>query len=123
MAKEGVHIMTLGQRIARLRRERGWTQDQLSEKVGVHSRHISRWETDRNRPSARTLERLAEIFEVSWDDLVRTSDQQPPEMLLEDDLLQQFRELRELEEEDRNTIRNVIQAFLTKKRMEKVLRH
>ena len=42
--------MTLGQKIAALRKKRGWTQDYLAEKVNVNGRHVSRWENGRMHP-------------------------------------------------------------------------
>ncbi len=114
--------MTLGERIARLRRERDWTQEQFADKVGVHSRHVSRWETDKNRPAARMLEKIAEVFGVDWETLATSRDRPGPEAVLQhEELLRQFQEVQELEDEDRLTISRVIDAFVTKKRIEKVL--
>lgn len=115
--------MTLGERIARLRRGHEWTQDQLARKVGVHNRHISRWERDKNRPSATTLEKLAQVFELSLDDLTGANTKPSLESTLPDvELLRHFQEVQELEEDDRLTILRVIQAFVTKQRVEKVLK-
>ena len=38
--------MTLGKRIAMLRKNQGWTQEQLGEKVGVSAQAVSKWEND-----------------------------------------------------------------------------
>lgn len=115
--------MTLGQRITRLRRQREWTQDQFANLVGVHNRHVSRWERDKNRPSAGMLEKIAQVFEISLDDLTGANTRPPIEAILPDtELLQNFQEIQDLEEEDRATILRVIQAFVVKKRMEKVLK-
>jgi transcriptional regulator with XRE-family HTH domain len=62
--------MTIGQRITKLRKRRGWTQEMFADKAGVHARHVSRWETDRMKPSGRTLKRLADLFGVSLDELL-----------------------------------------------------
>ena len=57
--------MSLGQQILKLRKTKGWNQDTLGEKLGIHANHVSRLEHDRMKPSKRTLVRLAEVFEVS----------------------------------------------------------
>ncbi len=54
----------LGVRIQELRKIRGLTQDQLSEKVGIDAKHISRIEVGRSFPSLDTLEKLANALKV-----------------------------------------------------------
>jgi transcriptional regulator with XRE-family HTH domain len=64
----------MGQRIARLRRERGWTQETLAERSGVARPTIARLEIARGRsrqPSLPTLVRLARAFDITLDELVR----------------------------------------------------
>ncbi|MGE0492133.1 MAG: helix-turn-helix domain-containing protein [Vulcanimicrobiota bacterium] len=79
--------MSLGKRIAKLRRAREWTQSQFADKVGVHHRHISRWETDKNRPSLSMLERIAKTFEVSVGDLTEIDSRRSAGEILHDDRL------------------------------------
>ena len=54
----------LGVRIKELRKLRGLTQDHLSQKVNIDSKHLSRLEGGRNFPSLDTLERLANVLQV-----------------------------------------------------------
>jgi transcriptional regulator with XRE-family HTH domain len=61
---------SLGQRIASLRIERGWTQQQLSERLGVSRVAISHLETDINSPGERTVALLAGVFRVEPHELV-----------------------------------------------------
>ena len=42
--------MTIGKRIAMLRKNHGWTQEQLGEKVGVSAQAVSKWENDQACP-------------------------------------------------------------------------
>jgi transcriptional regulator with XRE-family HTH domain len=57
--------------LARLRKERQLTQQQLAELVHVQQRMISRWETGVAAPHLHYIVRLAEVLEVSLDRLVR----------------------------------------------------
>ena len=58
--------MSLGNRIKELRKNAGFTQEELGEKVGVQKNAVSKWEKERvkNIPHD-TVEKLAEIFGVS----------------------------------------------------------
>ena len=61
---------SFGQRIARLRKGRGLTQEELGDKVGVTSQAVSKWETDISAPDVMILVKLADILGVSVDSLL-----------------------------------------------------
>ena len=62
---------TFGMMIAGLRKERGMTQLELAEKMGVTDKEVSKWERDLSFPDVSSLPRLAEIFEISVDELMQ----------------------------------------------------
>jgi transcriptional regulator with XRE-family HTH domain len=61
---------TVGQRLARLRKQRGYTQVELAEKMGSRQVLISAYETDRIALSAEIAVRLAVALEVTTDELL-----------------------------------------------------
>lgn len=64
---------TLGQRLARLRRERGLTQQQVAERTGLIQRLVSNYEKDKLRLNAEMIVRFAELLNVTTDELLRGS--------------------------------------------------
>ena len=60
----------IGDCIARLRKEKGWTQDVLAEKLLVSNKAISKWESNKGDPSLEFLPKLADLFGVSLDYLM-----------------------------------------------------
>ena len=74
---------TLGKRIAALRKEKGMTQEELAEKLGVSPQAISKWENEQSCPDISLLPRLAAIFGVTTD-LLLTGEQEttPPVQML-----------------------------------------
>jgi transcriptional regulator with XRE-family HTH domain len=62
---------TLGQRLARLRKERGFTQVELAEKIGIVQTLVTDYETDRLRLSAEMALRFALALDVTVDELLR----------------------------------------------------
>lgn len=60
----------LGQNMARHRRIRGWTQQELAEKVGIDSVTISRLETGTSLPSLVRLAEIADVLKVSLGELL-----------------------------------------------------
>lgn len=63
--------MTLGESIARLRTQKGWSQGDLADALDVSRQSISKWETDTSVPELEKLIRLSELFGVTLDALVR----------------------------------------------------
>ena len=59
----------LGKKIRNLRKSRDWTQEQLSEKLGINSKSVLRIESGKTFPTIQNLEKLAEIFDVEIADL------------------------------------------------------
>lgn len=62
--------LTLGKRIAMLRRQKGLKQDTLAEVLGVSPQAVSKWENDQTCPDISLLPKLAELLEVSVDELL-----------------------------------------------------
>lgn len=62
---------TLGMMISSLRKENGMTQLELAEKMGVTDKAVSKWERDLSFPDINSIPKLAEIFEVSVDELMQ----------------------------------------------------
>ncbi len=61
--------MTLGNKIAVLRKEQGLTQDGLAQKLGVTNQAVSKWESDACCPDIQLLPKLADILNTSLDAL------------------------------------------------------
>ncbi len=59
------------QRLARLRMERGMSQEQLSVELGVSRQAISKWERGESTPDTNNLIALADIYDLTLDELVR----------------------------------------------------
>ena len=65
-----VELTQIGKFIADLRKEHGFTQEQLGDKIGVTNKTISRWETGVYLPPADALLALSELFGVSINEIL-----------------------------------------------------
>jgi len=61
---------TFGQRLARIRKERGFTQTELADRVGIIQVLISDYERDRIRMHAEMIVRFAKILGICSDELL-----------------------------------------------------
>ena len=64
----------LSKRIYELRLSFGWTQVQLSQKLGVTKQTVSNWENDNIQPSIDMLVKISKTFNVSTDYLLGVKD-------------------------------------------------
>lgn len=62
---------TFGEMIAQMRKDKGMTQLELADKMGVTDKAVSKWERDLSLPDTASLPRLAEIFGISVDELMQ----------------------------------------------------
>lgn len=62
---------TMGMMIAAKRKELGMTQLELAEQMGVTDKAVSKWERDLSYPDINSLPKLAEVFDMSVDDLMQ----------------------------------------------------
>lgn len=60
-------MQKIGEKIAEKRKEKGWTQRELAEKLCVSDKNVSKWECGRSVPDIFYLKRLADLFEVNVD--------------------------------------------------------
>lgn len=61
---------TIGSRIAKYRKEKGMTQEELASRLGVSSQAVSKWENDLSCPDISLLPQLCQVLEVSTDELL-----------------------------------------------------
>ena len=60
----------IGNFLKQLRKENGFTQEQLGEKIGVTNKTISRWETGTYLPPVECMAMLSDIYKISINELV-----------------------------------------------------
>lgn len=63
--------MILADKIVRLRKQLGWSQEELAEKMNVSRQSVSKWESTSSIPDLNKIIMLADIFDVSTDSLLK----------------------------------------------------
>src|SRR5579875_719374 len=90
--------------LAHLRKEKGLTQPQLAEKIGVHVAQIRRYEAGSSQPTLDVIRSLAVALGVSADQLLFDKEERGPD----DDLKLQFEAVSKFDPE----AKKVVQQFL-----------
>jgi transcriptional regulator with XRE-family HTH domain len=71
MASDSSLLRALGKRVRELRKERGYSQEKLAERAGIHENHVRRIEGGTANPSYVVLVKLAKALGVEAGELVR----------------------------------------------------
>ena len=69
--------MTIGKRIALLRKEKGLTQEELATHMGVSPQAVSKWENDQTCPDISALPKLSKLLGVTVDELLEGKQELP----------------------------------------------
>ena len=108
-----LHFMTsFPKRLAKLRKERGLSQKQLAEAIGVHYTQVRRYEAGTSQPTLEVLRSLALTLRISADVLL--FDESERLLDIEEDLKTHLKALSNLNEEERKVAKDVIEALLLK---------
>lgn len=67
---------TIGKKLYDLRKQSGFTQDYVAEKLGVSAQAVSKWENDIACPDIMTLPNIAELYGITIDELFKNDDVQ-----------------------------------------------
>jgi len=109
--------MNLGSRIEELRKQKGWSQNELAKKAEISREIIGRYERNEANPSIDIAKRLADVFEVSLDYLAGSAEQ-----AIDKATLNRLNDINHLEPSDKNLVYAFLDSFITKAKLQSVLR-
>ena len=112
--------MAFGDKIKVLRKEKGWTQEELSRKIEGDARQISRYENGKFMPSAEVIIKIAQVFDVSIDYLLLDDVPRRPLSARDNILGEKYPELGNLSDEDKNSLFHIIDALIAKNKIQKI---
>lgn len=99
LSKREATIMneTFGQRLSRLRKEKGLTQEDIASRITISPQAVSKWENGNSEPDLDTLNKLADILNCSVDSLL--GREETAEVEIEDAPKEEKKTQKEKEEE------------------------
>lgn len=61
---------TIGKRIYKIRKERGLSQEEFANMIGVSRQIVSKWESDSSVPMSDKLKRISDVLNINYDELL-----------------------------------------------------
>jgi len=103
---------TTGQRLKRLRKERGLTQVEIAERLGLTQSLLSKYERDEFRLNADLIVRLGQLLGVSADELLGMAPPKSVPMVQRAKLARRIRQIDQLPKRDQRAIMRLIDGFM-----------
>lgn len=113
-------IKDFGTRLAALRKERGLTQAQLGELVGVSYRVVAYYEGETSYPPAHLMEPLAKALKVSTDELLGIRELKQERIPEHAALWRRLRKIEALPKKDQRALLHYLDALVQKNEPTKV---
>ena len=98
----------ISNKITELRKQKGWSQSELANKINASREAIGKYERNEAVPSVETAKNIADVFDVSLDYLV--GDVLKPSF--DKRMIERLQDFELLTEEDKNHLFALLDAFL-----------
>ncbi|NJO03051.1 MAG: helix-turn-helix transcriptional regulator [Bacteroidia bacterium] len=107
----------IGERIAQLRKQKGWSQSELADKIGASREAIGKYERNEALPSVETAKKIAQVFEVTIDYLVEENALPT----FDKKTVNRLKDIQHLSAEDQSHVYALLDAFLAKTKLLEML--
>lgn len=119
---EGIDMVELAKRLRETRSARGLTQARLAELLEMSPRVYNRWERGAAIPRLDTLVKIAEILEVSLDELVGRKEPDLDSVRIRNpELHSLYKEIDRLTDEDQQALVVLLDSLVKRSQMRKVM--
>lgn len=109
-----------GQHLKKLRSEKGFSQEIFASKIGVHVTNLSKYERNISMPSLEVAEKMSKALSISMDELVY-GENKADIMLQDHQLLSLFAKTQNLPENQKSTVKDLLEAFILKTNIQQQL--
>lgn len=115
--KSGVDFMGFPERLAKIRKDKNISINELAEMIELHHTQLRRYEKAESQPTLDVLRKLAIALNVPGDALLFDEEERKPPV----DFLLQFDALLELNEEEKKVVRAVLDGLVLRHQAKKFM--
>lgn len=116
-------LMSFGKNLAKFRKEKGLTQEDLVKMSGVGISQIRRYETNRSAPSLAAITKLVEALGVSIDEMVFDKSRDVAgNKIVDRELLAQFEVISGMEENEKYIVKKILEGVIVRNEVEKLVK-
>ncbi len=114
--------MPFAEKLTKLRKERGLTQQKMAQLIGVGIAQMRRYEKGKSSPTLEVFKNIARSLGISADELIFDEDERiEASKILDRKLLEQFELVSKLNAKDKDAVKTILESVIIKSRMEEVM--
>jgi transcriptional regulator with XRE-family HTH domain len=117
-----VRVMPFAEKLSKLRKDKGLTQEDLAKKVGVGIAQMRRYEKGASSPTLEVIKAMSKTLGVSADELIFDENEGvAPSRILDRKLLEQFELISRLNPHDKDAVQTIIESVIIKNKLQEVM--
>lgn len=114
--------MPFAEKLARLRKDKGFTQEELAKKIGVGIAQMRRYEKGSSSPTLEVIKNMARALGVPSDELIFDENEGVAcARIFDKRLLEQFEMLSRMNPHDKEAIMTIIEGMIIKNKIEEII--
>ena len=114
--------MPFAEKLAKLRKHKGFTQQELAQRAGIGIAQMRRYEKGSSSPTLEVIKNIAITLSVSTDDLIFDEGESIVASKIQDrKLLEQFEQISILTPQDKEALKIVIESMILKSKLQQIL--
>nr|WP_092514144.1 helix-turn-helix transcriptional regulator [Xenorhabdus mauleonii] len=102
--------MSIANRLIALRKQKGLSQQAFADAIGIHVTQVKRYEGGVSLPSLEAIKKIAQTLRVTTDSLIFEDKERQPDS----DLALQFQAISNMQPEQRQVIKEVLEGMIIK---------
>jgi Predicted transcriptional regulator with C-terminal CBS domains len=114
--------MPFAEKLSKMRKDRGFTQQEMAQKAGVGIAQLRRYEGGKSSPTLEVIKNIARTLGVSTDELIFDENEGVASTkIIDRELLEQFEMVSRLNPHDKDAIKTVLESIIIKNRIEEII--
>ena len=114
--------MPFAEKLSKLRKEKGLTQQEMAQKAGVGIAQMRRYEGGKSSPTLEVIKNIAKTLGVSTDELIFDENEGVvPAKILDRKLLEQFEDVSKMNPHDKSAIETILESMILRSRLEEIM--
>ena len=110
------------EKLTKLRNERGFTQQEMANLIGVGIAQMRRYEKGKSSPTLEVIKNIARVLGVSADELIFEEEERvPTSRIMDHKLLEQFELVSMLAPHDKEAIKTILESVIVRSRLEEIM--
>jgi transcriptional regulator with XRE-family HTH domain len=117
-----VFVMPFAEKLSKMRKERGLTQQEMAQKAGVGIAQFRRYEGGKSSPTLEVIKNIAKTLSITADELIFDENEGVASNKISDrELLEQFEVISQMNPHDKEAIKTILESMIIKNRLEEIV--